>query len=156
MRRARRKPNKTGRNTGDSRHVRLHHWVLDTAAYCDLKPIARALLVQLYRLYNGANNGELFLSVRDAATAINVAPNTALKAFADLETHGFIRAAQRGSFSLKSRHATTWILTEFPYRDALPTKCFARWVPHENQKAVSICNAGDVKICDRRYSTQVA
>jgi hypothetical protein len=100
-------------------------------------------------MYNSVNNGELFLSVRDAAAALSVWPNTALKGLLELESHGFIKPQQKGAFSLKSRHSTTWILTEFPYRDALPTKDFMRWKAPENQKPVSKFETDGLKNCDR-------
>lgn len=132
------------------RHVRLHYWMMDSAAWRHMRPIARALLVQLYSLFNGMNNGDLFLSVRDAAQALNVTANTAMKAFGELETHGFIRARQRGAFTLKIRHATTWILTEFPHGTELPTKDFMRWAPPAGKEnTVSKIQTDGMKNSDR-------
>jgi hypothetical protein len=75
--------------------------------------VARSLLVELYAVHDGQNNGALYLSIRDAARRVGVAANTVLRGFRDLECRGFIRPNQRGSFSWKARHATTWVLTEF-------------------------------------------
>ncbi len=116
-----------------------------SAAWRHMSANGKALLVHLYSLYNGVNNGELFLSVRDAAEALGVAPNTAQKTLEELQSLGFVRVAERGAFSLKSRHATTWILTEFPYRDALPTTDFMRWQPTEIQKPASKFDTDSVK-----------
>lgn len=140
------------RQRGDDyyhRHVRLHYWVMRSAAWVSLNPTARALLVHLYSLYNGMNNGELFLSVRHAAKALNIAPNTASKALRDLLDRGFIRTNQPGTFHLKTRHATTWILTEFGFRDDLPTRDFMRWKAGEKQKPASESDADGIKLCDR-------
>jgi hypothetical protein len=126
MRKPGRRPNNTGRSTGAERHVRLYYWLLKSCAYRTLTPASRALLIELYALYNGANNGQLFLSVRDGAQRINVAPNTVVKAFRQLEANGFIRPAVKGGFTCKHRHATTWVLSEFEYAGALPTKDFMR------------------------------
>lgn len=96
-------------------------------AYRSLKPPARALLVELYDLYNGQNNGELFLSVRKAARSIRVGNNLATKAFRELEDKGFIRVSQKGSFNQKLPHATQWVLTEYPHAGKPPSKDFMRW-----------------------------
>ena len=119
--------NQAGRTIGDPKHVRLYWWLLECEAWKSLKLCARALLVELYKLHNGTNNGELFLSIRDAARILRVAPNTAGKAFHELENKGFIRAHQRGSFKWKTRHATTWILTEYDYANQTRTREFMSW-----------------------------
>ena len=52
-------------NGWERRYVALQFWLLESPAYRSLKPVARSTLVDLMALYNGANNGELFLSVRE-------------------------------------------------------------------------------------------
>ena len=89
--------------------------------------MARSLLVELHSLSNGTNNGQMFLSVREAAKHLNVVLNTAVKAFAELVDLCFIRATQKGSYTLKQRHSTPWVLTEYEYAGQLPSKDFARW-----------------------------
>lgn len=119
-----------GRKIGDSKHVRLQEWLLSSPAYrWNLSNVARCLLVELYRKYNGTNNGKLFLSCRDAAELLSVSKDTAARGFRDLEERGFIKPASKSAFSVKARIATTWTLTEFPLGDALPTKDFMRWRP---------------------------
>jgi len=117
------------KSSGPDKHVRLHRWVLHSDAYRSLSPAARALLVELYDLYNGQNNGEVFLSHRDAAKRLGVGKNLAGKALRELKDRGFIRVQQLGSFHQKVRHATEWVLTEFPHAGNLPTKDFMRWGP---------------------------
>jgi hypothetical protein len=121
-------PRRRRKKLGDP-HVRLHRWVMKTAAWQSLTVGPRALLVELYSLHNGSNNGEIFLSERDAANRVQASQNTVSKWFDVLVDRGFIKVAQRGAFSLKKRHATTWILTEFPVGIELASKDFARWSP---------------------------
>src|SRR5689334_1265733 len=84
------KPNSTGRNS-TSRFARLDHRMLASNAYRALSPNARSLLVELVMLYNGENNGSLFLSVRDAAHRIGLADaSAASRAFDELMALGFI------------------------------------------------------------------
>ncbi len=139
-----RRTNATGRSDGEAQHVRLYRWELTSPAYRSLSIGARALLVELKALYNGNNNGELFLSTREASRRLNRqnGRNQAARLFAELEDRGFIRARSRGDFKVKSGvmvgRATCWILTEFPFGGALPTKDFMRWQSGvEKKKAVT-------------------
>ncbi len=129
------KVNQTGRSKAAAKHVRLHEWLLASPAYRTLSSHGRSLLVEIYRLYRGDNNGDLFLSVRSAAKAMAMAPNTATKAFKELVEHGFVRARQTGAFSWKTHTATTWILTEHPFAGQPATKDFMRWSPLPKPKA---------------------
>lgn len=119
--------NSTGRTKGEAKHVRFYEWMLRGLAYRSLSCHARCLLVELYRRHNGENNGEISMSNREAAALLGINKDTAWKTFKQLVDRGFIREHQRGSFSCKLRHATTWILTEFHYAEQLPTKDFMRW-----------------------------
>jgi hypothetical protein len=122
--------------------VRLHHWLLWSPAYRDLRPVERALLVEMYALYDGFNNGSLFLSEREAGRRLGVHRETARAALASLEEHGFIRARQRSSFDWKLRKATTWVLTEFACDGLLPTKDFMRWSTQNKNAGRKICPDG--------------
>ncbi len=123
-----------GRNKGDSKHVRHYNWQLLCPAWKALSMTARCLEMELKALHNGDNNGDLFLSVREAAKRLGVAHNTANKAFKELEEKGFIKPNEKGSFTYKLRHATSWVLTEFEYHGQLATKDFMRWRPEEKTR----------------------
>jgi hypothetical protein len=91
--------------------------------------------MELKMLYTGQNNGELFLSVREAARRLNASKTFAAKCFHELEVHGFIRPKVLGAYNLKSAarrgEATTWILTEHPIGDAqgAGSRDFLTWRP---------------------------
>ncbi len=121
----------TGRSIGSSRFLKLEHWILRTDAWRSLSPQSRAVYIEIAQRFNGSNNGEISLSVREAARLVNIAKDTATKAFHELEAKGFIRRNVCGSFNWKLKHATTWILTEHPFGDQLATKEFTRWVPQK-------------------------
>ena len=57
----------TGRSIGDGHHARLYRWLHRSAAWQHLGAGGRALYIELKMLYTGQNNGELFMSVREAA-----------------------------------------------------------------------------------------
>lgn len=109
--------NATGRNNTD-RFVRLSYRLLTSNAYRSLSPNARSLLVELAMLYNGNNNGSLYLGVRDAAHRMGVADLTATsRAFDDLKALGFVQMTQNAHFSIKAGEASRarcWRLTWQP------------------------------------------
>lgn len=128
-----RRVDETGRSLGEARHVRLYHWLLNFPAWRSLSTQAKAIYIEIAQRFNGSNNGEISLSVREVARHVHVAKDTATKAFHELEAKGFIRRNVCGSFNWKLRHATTWILTEHPFNDQPATKDFARWAPNKSE-----------------------
>jgi len=132
-----RRHNAKGHSTTGPRFVKLEHWMLKTPAWQSLPSAPRALYVELAQRYNGYNNGEISMSVREAARLLHIANDTATKAFRELEAKGFIRRNVCGSFNWKIRHATTWILTEHAFAEQLPTKEFASWRPENSEHGPS-------------------
>ena len=122
-----RRHNAKGRTIARPRFVQLFHWLQDTPAWRSLGPAPRALYIELSKRYNSFNNGEITMSVREAAVLVHISKNTATKCFHELEAKGFIRRNVCGSFDWKLKQATTWILTEFPLGETLATKDFASW-----------------------------
>jgi hypothetical protein len=133
MSRSKASRSKASRRARHAKHVRLYLYVLKSPAWLTLSCQAKCLLIELLALYNGTNNGELYLSVRDAAKLLCVGLRQASAAFAELEDRGFIRATRKGSRTRRGevRLATCWRLTE--YDDDLtgrqPTKEFMTWRP---------------------------
>lgn len=69
---------------------KLDNWVFDHPSYRSLKVGPRALLWELIRLYNGYNNGRIFLSHRDAANRLCCNRNTVSDYYRQLEEAGFL------------------------------------------------------------------
>jgi hypothetical protein len=136
MSRVARKMQKLRKADPKARHVRLYRWEIESAAYRSLSLYARCLLVELKALYNGANNGDLYMSVRDAARKLNTGMRQAMTAFRELEKKGFIKARQRGAFQWKQRLATCWLLTEYDcdVTGHRATKDFMDWRPESEPK----------------------
>lgn len=64
---------------------------------------ARALAVELQSMFNGTNNGTLFLSVRDAADRLGFTDlEAAQNAMAELETLGLVTVTVESSFAMKA------------------------------------------------------
>jgi DNA-binding transcriptional regulator YhcF (GntR family) len=120
------------------RHVRLHHYLMQTPAWQSLDTVARCIYIEIATRYAGlgSNNGRISYSVREAADHLHVGKSTAMRALDQLQDRGFVVCEQRGAFSLKKRHATEWRLTEFANditQGQLATKDFIRWTPSENK-----------------------
>jgi hypothetical protein len=105
---------KASRRARGAKHVRLYLYMLKTPAWLSLSCQAKCLLIELMALYNGMNNGELYLSVRCASRLLHTGMRQARAAFAELEDRGFIRATRKGSRTRRGeiRLATCWRLTE--------------------------------------------
>jgi hypothetical protein len=130
-----RKPklSKIGRSDKAARHVRLHHWVMETAAWQSLSVTDRALYIELSRRYSGpgTNNGRIPYSIREAAEHLHVGKTAAAESFARLQGRGFIAVMRKGKFDRKTKHSSEWRLTEHPcdVTGGLATKDFVRWQP---------------------------
>ncbi len=133
------KPNQKGRNP-TSRFARLDHRLLHSPAYRALSTAARALLVELTMLDNGANNGSLYLSIRDAAGRLGMADLSAVRsAFDELQELGFVEMTQSASFHIKAAEksrARCWRLTWLagPGRKG-PSMAFMERQPQPQTKA---------------------
>lgn len=100
---------------GGGRFVQLPEWLQQTGAWATMPPGPRALYIELKRRYNGANNGEIFFSHRDAAIALAAHRNTVGGWFKELQRRGFIemtRAPHLGPSGVG--RSSTWALAEFP------------------------------------------
>lgn len=130
-----RKPYKAHKR-GAGRHVQLSEWLQATEAWASLKPGPRALYIELKRRFNGSNNGEIFLSHRDAALALNVNRNTVSGYFADLQERGFILLAVAPHLGPSGTGlASKWVLEEEPTRDGKSAgMAFKAWKQKQNPR----------------------
>lgn len=111
----------------------MTHFMMNTAAWKSLDATARAIYLHMAMRYAGpgSNNGRLHYSVREAAAELGIGKSTAQRALLALTDRGFIAVMQRGAFSLKTRHATEWRLTEFSsdIDNSFATRDYVRWPP---------------------------
>lgn len=126
-----RKADSKGRSKNEGRFLKLEYYLLQSSAWKSLKSVRRAIYIELAQRFNGSNNGEISMSVREAAYGAHCSKDTASEAFHELEGKGFIKRNLCGSFDFKLRHATTWILTQHPYKEQVPTKEFMKWKPED-------------------------
>lgn len=112
------KANKTGRSdaSGGEHWTKMIRPTMETPAWRALSLCAQSLYVWLkleWRGPNANNNGKISLSVRQAAELIGVRPDTAAKAFHDLQAKGFLVLTQYGTLgSTGEAKAPTYEITE--------------------------------------------
>jgi len=123
----------------EARHVRLYHSLLRSEAWQSLSANARAIYIEMAARYNGSNNGYIPFSFRDAAKPVHIGKNAAGAALTELQQRGFITITKRSAFSVKTKRATEWRLTEFSsdIDHSFATKDFMRWSP-EKQNTVPV------------------
>ncbi len=130
------------------RYFQLHHYMLKTDAWKWLSAAARAVYIQIGSRYNGANNGRLACSVRDAASECGIANNTANRCFKELVDLGFIVETRHGSLSRKTRTASEWRLTAFrcDLTETIASRLFMQRgaLAREHRLARSRPNAADI------------
>lgn len=118
---------------GGARFIAIYYWELELAAYKHLSNNSRALLIEFRKLYNGSNNGKIAMSVRQAASSLNVCKDTASKALTELQKKGWIVLTEKGSFNQKTnKTASLWRITNQPIGlgvDVPATKEYAQWRP---------------------------
>jgi hypothetical protein len=134
--------NARGRSVSQGRYVALPHWMMKTEAWQDLDCVSRCAYIELAERYGGpgSNNGRIPCSLREIAEGLSVSKATAMRALESLQGHGFIVLAKAGYFSVKTRHAAEWRLTEFgcDVTKEMATKDFTRWQPaHQSPPLVN-------------------
>lgn len=125
---------------GGGRHVHLDEWLQATVAWATMRPGPRALYIELKRRFNGKNNGQIFLSHRDAAEALSVHRNTVGPWFRELEARGFIRLTVGPHLGPSGiGEASVWALEELPTHDGKPAgKAFTWWAEKQNPRTKSV------------------
>lgn len=120
-----------GKKRGKGRHTRLEEWFQATEAWATLKPGPRALYVELKRRFNGGNNGAIRMSVREAATLLNVHRNTVTTYFSDLVDRGLIVQTRSGHLGFNGYGiASTWALSELRRANGQSADLrFREWTP---------------------------
>jgi len=93
-----------GRSTGPiERLVIIRRSLLHSPQFSALSCASRSLLFELQAMFNGTNNGAIFLSVRDATARLGMADLKAGQAaFAELQRLGWITETVSGCFAVKA------------------------------------------------------
>ncbi len=121
------------RSQKHKRYVGFDYNLLETEAFKHLTGGAFKLLAMVKKRYNGVNNGEISFSVREGRDLLGYSLNTISRYFNELEVKGFLKVKEKGSFSYKKRHASTWIITSDEYYHQ-KTRDFKHWKKTDRNK----------------------
>jgi hypothetical protein len=91
-------------------------------AWLSLSSAAAKVYVELRRRYNGGNDGDLSLSLDEAARLLHLGKATVARTFTELEVKGFIVTMARGRWY--GRQATTYAVTDRPMGKNPPTNAW--------------------------------
>lgn len=89
MKKPGRRTDPKGRSKGTERGIWIERFHLDSPAWKSLRPLPRALFLEVLQRYNGFNNGRIGLGVLEAGRELHVKKNTAGLAFKVLVDRGF-------------------------------------------------------------------
>jgi len=99
-----RKVNEKGRNPGGAgRFIMVSRSLTHSPQFSALAPTSRALFFELQAMFNGTNNGAIFLSCKDAGDRLGLSDLKAVRgAFDELRDLGFITETIGASFAIKA------------------------------------------------------
>ena len=95
-------------------------------AWFSCSPAARLIWIAVLERYNGENNGEISLSVREAGSYAGCTKNTAGKKFIELLDAGLLQCTMKTSFNNGKGLASTWALTHLPIGGKAATNLWKR------------------------------
>ena len=143
------RPTRPAKRQNTELFVKLMLETLDAPAWRALSHGARGLYVALKRRHqlDTNNNGNIFLSQRQAVVELGSNRSYVARWFRELEHYGFIVMTRPGSLGLKGKgKAPHWRLTELAYKNDPPTRDFLNWngVPFQAQKTRGSWKSGTV------------
>ncbi|MCO5794018.1 MAG: hypothetical protein HEQ21_14445 [Blastomonas sp.] len=129
------------RHKKEATHVRLYAYVTGTDAWKHTSGNAIKVLLALIARDNGTRNGNIGFSCREAAEVASVSLRTAWRCLVELQDKGFIVCTEKGGFSRKIQHATTWRYTWQAWpggKPSAPTHDYRNWKPDGNKRLQSL------------------
>lgn len=131
------KQDRRGRSKGNGRFVLVTHHMLDCPAGQSLTPHELAVLIRIMQRYNGANNGEIHMSSRDAAKLANINKDTGAAVLRRLTDKGFLVLTGPSSFGTNGRRAQTYEITCFPSsKNGVAKRTYQYWRPSDKKNLV--------------------
>lgn len=129
--------NRKGRSKGDGQYWSVPYAMLQGPAWRSLGGSAIKVYLELRTRFNGRNNGELFMSIDEAARLLGMSKSTAHAAFKELIAKGFIVETRKGQWY--GRLATLYALTDRSLNGARPTDAWKHWQPPEKTESRYRC-----------------
>lgn len=126
---------KTGRSKSDGQFASMPYPMLRSAAWRSLKGPAIKVFLELHTRYWGGNNGELSLSLGEAARILGIGKATAQAAFDELIEKGFIEMTKQGHWY--GRVASEYRITKERTGRENATNEWRIWQPPDAEKTES-------------------
>lgn len=130
------KPNKTGRQDRQEHFTKMIRNFMEEPAWRALLPAAQALYPWLKLEWRGPdanNNGSIRFSTRQAGHSMGVRPDTASRAFHDLQAKGFLVLTEHACLGVGgAAKSPSYEITEIPlpYADRREgRKLYKQWKP---------------------------
>jgi Fic family protein len=123
----------SARSQKHKRFILFDYEQIESQAFRYLTGGALKLLIMVRKRFNGFNNGEISFSVREGRKLLGYSLNTVARYFDELVDKGFLRIKEKGSFTYKKRHATTWIITCEEYNHQ-KSRDFKHWIKTDRKK----------------------
>ena len=118
--------------------IQLEHDLMHTVAWQSLPAMAVCILIYIWSLHNGRNNGEIICSIRMLERRFGIGRRRAIDNLRVLENRGFLVSTRRGSFLVKTGsfigRATTWRLTMESCNGKPATHEYRAWTPPNKGK----------------------
>jgi len=118
---------RAGRGKSGEQFFGLSYVMARSLAFRSLSGPALKVFIEIRTRFNGGNNGDLSLSLEEAARLLGIGKGTAQRAFAELVDKGFLRMTRKGRWI--GRQATTWRTTDKSCNGELPTNDWKAWQP---------------------------
>jgi hypothetical protein len=122
------------RGNAEEHYFALSYPMARSSAFRLLGGSALKVFIEVRTRFHGGNNGDLSLSMDEAARLLGIGKATAQRAFAELEEKGFLRMTRLGQWV--GRQATTWRTTDKGCKGELPTNDWKAWQPQRPQPDV--------------------
>src|SRR5690349_24677722 len=93
-----RRVDRSGRSKGDGQFIPLAYVMVTSEAFRSLSGPALKVWIEVRRRYNGRNNGQLTLSMDEAARLLHLSKSTVQRAIAELINKGFMKRTRKGQW----------------------------------------------------------
>jgi len=130
------------------RFVRLTFGLLKSSAWQCLRPVSKAIYIEICFRFNGQNNGRIGFSLAYGAQRIRASKATVQRALEELEEHGFIKRCRKGYFM--GRQASEFAITDFHHNGHPPTREWRKWVPKKTRRRKKIPDIGIQSILEEQ------
>ena len=131
--------NATGRSDRAERFAMLTYSEIKHDAFRSLRGFSIKVYLELWSRFDGRNNGDLSLSLREGANLLYMSQSSVQRSIQDLIEKGFITMTSKGRWY--GRKASTYSLTNKRLNGHLPAFAWWHWRKNKSRYSNSIIDA---------------